>query len=588
MIKKWKYTQDEIILKYTESLARELDVSVPFAKILLRRMYKRYPDIFDSGDKGKLLSLVNFFLNPSLQRLLFPQFLPDMEEACEYVVQSIRKKEKILVWGDYDADGITATACCIEFFQKHGYEILSHIPQRKEGYGINKSALEEYIKQDVKLLISVDCGISDAESIAFAKEQGMTVIVTDHHTPAQTLPPADAIINPHLCEESSLFFKQDIALAGVGVAFFFLCHLNTKLFELSGYKCDMREFLDLVALGTIADMVPLIGQNRILVKNGLLMIAQSSRLSLQALKEVSGYAKQAKLSAGQIAFGLAPRINAAGRMDNPRLALDFLLCKNFDQALTLAKKLDAWNAKRKQEEERAVIEACEQAEKYKDEPSLVLENISWNQGIVGIVASRMIERYNKPTFILTQDGQEGYLKGSGRSIPEVDLNAALNVCSNCLYQFGGHKYAAGIKIENGMVELFRKAFNDFVKEIVGEEPCQPSLSIEDRMDFGQASDFFFLKELEMLEPFGLGNAEPVFSSDSITLKNVIPFGYDKKHLKLELYDSLSGQTLSAKLWNTKELEYNISSLLSLAYTIERDSYNGLSHVNVKVKDIKPH
>ncbi len=592
MKREWKYSENTTTyLKEQaclESVASSLQLSTAFTKLLFRRMKKKYPlfsDLVEENKPKELARLMYSFIHPSVQNLLFPTFLPDIEKACQIICQSVKKQEKILIWGDYDADGITASAICVEFFEKHGYTVLCHMPNRSEGYGINKEILKKYIAEDIKLIITVDCGISDNQSINFAKEHNIKVIVTDHHTPSENLPSADAIINPHLCEKSENFSKQDIELAGVGVAFFLLCHLNNVLSSVSGTKCDMRDFLDLVALGTIADMVPLLGQNRILVKNGVLKLSEARRISLQALKAVAGYQGQAKLNAGHISFGLAPRINAAGRMGNAQVALELLLCKDYDKAYALAKELDTYNTKRKQEEECIVEEALEQAMMYEDCSSLVLCNSSWNQGVVGIVASRIVEKFHKPTFILTEESLETY-KGSGRSISQVDLNKALDYCAVHLLSYGGHKYAAGLKLEKEKLEDFRKAFEEYVVSIVGDKVAEPSLYIDEEMPFSEVSLFPFLKELEMLEPFGLGNAEPVFSSSAIEIKSVQSMGFAKKHLKLELYEKLSGHSLYAKLWNTQRLECKNTSDLSFAYNIGLENYNGITQVSLRIRDFK--
>ncbi len=588
MKKEWKYSQEQINTQLVEKIANNLQLSSNFTKILLKRLLKKYNYLQAYLQEGKTIEIqksIESFLNPSVQNLLFPTFLPNMEKAGQIISEAVEKKEKILIWGDYDADGITATAICVEFFEKHNFEVLYHLPSRKEGYGINKEVLKKYIDEGIKVLISVDCGISDIESVALAKEHNVKVVITDHHTPAQILPEADAIINPHLCKACDTYAMQDVELAGVGVAFFLLCYLNTKLCDVSGKKCDMRDFLDLVALGTIADMVPLLGQNRILVKNGILKLVEARRVSLQALKAVAGYHSHIKLSSGQISFGLAPRINAAGRMENPLVALELLLCKDYDKALVLAKKLDEYNTQRKQEEESIVEQACEQAEKYESSSSLVLFNPEWNQGVIGIVATRIVEKFHKPCFILTKDQQVNAYKGSGRSIPEINLNEALNICSKYLLSYGGHKYAAGLKLAEDKLEEFRNAFEEHVVSIIGKDPYTSSINIDDEMQFPQVSEYTFLKELEMLEPFGLGNAEPVFSSSEIEVKKMQTFGYGKKHLKLELIEKMSGHALHAKLWNTQELECDKSNLC-LAYTISLESYNGIRQVGLKIRDMK--
>ncbi len=587
MEKQWSFFEKENnVLQKVSHVARALGVSPQFALLLLNRTFRQYPHLLEKNNEEALISTLDFILNPSLKKLLFPTFLKDIDNACDIVITALKAKEKILIWGDYDVDGITSTALCTAFFKKHGFTVMNHVPCREEGYGINPKRLKDFIDSGVKVLISVDCGIADVEAIKYAREHGVKIIVTDHHIPQDELPPAHALINPYFSDESESYTKKDILLAGVGVAFFFMCHLNNAINKEFSTKCDMRDFIDLVALGTIADMMPLIGQNRILVKNGLLKIKAAERIGIRALKEISGYAPTAALSAGQISFGLAPRINAAGRMDNPRIALDLLLSEDYREAQKLAAQLDEWNAERKKEEESIVAMATEQATKYASEPTLVLADDTWNQGIIGIVASRMIEKFYKPTFILTKDQCDGYFKGSGRSIRKFHLYDALCSSTEKLMSFGGHEYAAGLKIMPENVDAFREAFNNFFIEKLGNKPCTPSVSIEDEVTFEQVSNYAFLRELEMLEPFGVGNSEPVYASTSVKVTKVEPFGYAKKHLKLEFLDTVSGQRLHSKLWNVEKFPHKVGDDVRVAYSIEFDTYNNITQVNMKIKDIK--
>ncbi len=585
--KQWNINEkNDEILQYVAQVSQNMELSPQFTRLLLARLHKQYPQLFQNANKKELFEIFDFFLNPSLQKLLHPTFLPQVEEGAILVAEAMQNNEKILIWGDYDADGITSSALCYEFFQKHHYQVQTHVPRREQGYGINKEVLKEYIAEGVTLLISVDCGISDFDAIQFARENNVKVIVTDHHLLPDELPPANVVIDPYLVELTEKFTRKDIHLAGVGVAFFFLCQVNNVLSKSFGTKCDMREFLDLVALGTIADMMPLVGQNRILVKNGLVKIAEAERIGIRALKEVSGYAPKTTLSAGQISFGLAPRINAAGRMDNPRIALDLLLCKDYTQARKLAEQLDDWNNQRKKEEETIVNEACEQAMLYVNEPTLVLQGDEWNQGIIGIVASRMVERFYKPTFILTKDQCTDFIKGSGRSTKNFHLHNALIASTDELLSFGGHEYAAGLKISPEKVDAFRACFNAHYKELYGETFAMPMLAIEEEVDFSDVADYTFLKELEMLEPFGIGNSEPIYSSTQVEITKVEPFGYGKKHIKLEVLDKKSGRRLHSKIWNTPDFPHKVGDSVNIAYNIEIDTYNNVSQISIKIKDIK--
>ncbi len=583
--KEWNLVEKNLQLsRFVNEISYKMDLSPQFTSLLLSRLYNQYPHFFDDGNEQQLFDAFDVFLNPSLKKLLHPRFLPDVEKSSNIIVQAIKNKKKILVWGDYDADGITSSALCYEFFKKHDYVIYNHVPSREQGYGINQAILKSYIDEGFEVLITVDCGISDVEAIDYAKERNVEVIITDHHLLPEILPKADAIINPYIVKESTEIIAKDIRLAGVGVAFFFLCHLNNALYESFGTKCDMREFLDLVALGTIADMMPLIGQNRILVKNGLLKIKEADRVGIRALKEISGYAPRASLSAGQISFGLAPRINAAGRMDNPRIAFELLISTDYTEAKKLAIQLDEWNFLRKKEEEEIVAQAAEQALNYQNDPTLVLVSDNWNQGVIGIVASRMVEKFYKPTFILTKDQSSDCLKGSGRSIRKFHLHNALLKSNEHLLSFGGHEYAAGLKILPEAIENFRNSFNSCFKDFCGENVLQPSLFIEDEVNFSDVSNYNFLKELELLEPFGIGNSEPVYASKEVEITKLEPFGYGK-HLKLEVLDKKSGQRLQSKLWNVANFSHKVGECVDIAYNIEIDTYNNSAQICMKIKDI---
>ncbi len=602
-MKTWKIQElDKSLNPYIAQVSQKMDLSYQFTFILLKRIYRNSPHLFEEKKIDKLLKHIEFFLNPSLKYLYQPNFLTDVEKASKLIISAIKEKKKILVWGDYDVDGITSSALCYEFFKQHNYEISVHLPSRKEGYGINKQVLEKLIEEKkVDLLITVDCGTSEKENIAFAREKGVQCIITDHHTLPENnedLPNADAFINPHIWQENLQHNYQDIALAGVGVVFFLMCQVNNDLVKERYTKYDMRELLDIVALGTIADMVPLVGLNRILVKNGLVHIAESKRIGIQALKEVSGYDKSTKITSEQISFGLAPRINAASRMEaveeladlqvNPYVAFNLLISTDYKEALKLAEKLNKVNSARKKEQEEIKKGAKEQAEKYEKDFALVLHNTEWNQGIIGVVASHMVKDFYKPSFILTlvkdNEGKEFY-KGSGRSTEEINLYEALCACKDDLISFGGHDKAGGLKIEKENIEIFREHFNNFVAEKLGETPPSSTLLIDEDLTFLQATDNTFLQELTMLEPFGMANSEPRFQTSKVELKNIESFSMGK-HLKLEFFDTTSKQLLHCKLWNTKkeDLSYKAGDILDIVYTISLGEYRGNMQINMKIED----
>lgn len=549
-------------------LADALGVSPRLASLLWRRN-------LDGVDDMAL------FLSPMLRHLAQPTAWPGVSAAADLLVEGLQTGRRLAVWGDYDVDGVTATALVIQVLRHHGFPVEWHLPDRQsEGYGLNAEHVEQLAAAGVGMLLTVDCGISDMAAVARARELGIRVVISDHHLPPEKLPDADVLCNPRLgdCPCASL--------AGVGVAFFLMAELNARLAAQGRTKLDMRKTLDLVALGTLADMVALEGQNRILVKNGLLMLAEARRPGVAELKVVSGYQPLAFLGAGQVVFSLAPRINAAGRMADATLALELLCCDNHDQAAELARRLDAHNAERRREEERIVKEARIQAEACLADPALVLAGADWNLGVIGIVASRMVELYNKPALILGADGDT--LKGSGRSVGAFDLHQGLTRCADVLQGYGGHRMAAGMRVEPGRLAEFRERFLEGVRAELGDKPLPPTLILDGELDFAAASDVTFLKELEMLQPFGVGNPEPVFASPPLTVRRRKLFGPQRNHVNLELQDESCGVVLHAKAWRQAEtLPPSLEGKrLRLAYSPGIDMYNGVASVDVKIRDME--
>lgn len=522
---------------------------------------------------------VDAFLSPHLRLLASPDQWPGVAAAAQTLCEALTQGKKLAVWGDYDVDGITASTLVLDVLEHHGFDVIPHLPDRcTEGYGLNAAALEKMAAEGVEALLTVDCGISDVDAVVKARKLGMTVVISDHHLPPAVLPEAHAICNPRLgdcpCPQ----------LAGVGVAFFLLAELNNLLAPATGKRYDMRNVLDLVALGTLADVVQLTSQNRILVKNGLLKIAEASRPGIAALKSVCKLAVAAKLGAGQVVFTLAPRINAAGRMGRAQLALETLRARTYDEGLALAQKLDSLNTERRVEEERIHGEARQQAALFPGSAGLVLYGQGWHPGIIGIVASRIVEEFNRPTLILCDDQTQ--LKGSGRSIREFDLHAGLTAIAHIFLGYGGHRLAAGVRLEKDKLEDLRTLFDQAVRAQLGDTLPAPSLTVDAELDFATASDAIFLRELELLQPFGPGNAEPVFASPPLTIKDRRTFGYTKEHVVLDVTDSKTGITLHAKAWRkAAELPDAIRGReIRLAYTPRIDTYNGADSVDVRIRD----
>lgn len=529
------------------------------------------------------LAGMDAFLSPGLRHLAPPERWPGMKEAADTLEEGIRAGRRVLIWGDYDVDGITGATLMLQVLRFHGVDARVHLPDRRtEGYGLNVPALESLAaEEEPGILLTVDCGISDVRAVARAKELGFTVVVSDHHMPPAELPAAHAITNPRLSENNPCPH-----LAGVGVAFFLMGALNARLETLSGKRMDMRKVLDLVALGTLADMVALTGQNRILVKNGLLKIAEAKRPGLAELKGASGFSPVAALGAGQVVFNLAPRINAAGRLGSPALAHDMLLTDSHDAAARLAHTLTALNDERRAEEERIFKEALEQAESQAQRLGFVLYGKDWHQGVIGIVASRIVEAAYRPVLILCEDGNS--LKGSGRSVPEFDLHGGLTRCADALLGFGGHRQAAGLRMAPERLDELRERFDAVIREELGDKPLTPSLKIDAEMPFAQASDFTVLKGLELLQPFGIGNPEPVFASLPLRVKKRRAFGHSREHIALEVTEESSGITLQAKAWRQAEQipESIQGQRIRLAYTPGINAYNGIASVELRVRDFE--
>ena len=567
-MKVWNFRKRKDGTPEPPGLADTLGVTPRLASLLWRRGLDGVPDM-------------GLFLSPMLRHLAQPAAWPGVTEAVDLLLNGLQTGKKLAVWGDYDVDGVTGTALAIQVLRHHGFPVEWHLPDRQaEGYGLNAENVERLAASGVTMLLTVDCGISDGDAVARARELGLQVIVSDHHLPPDALPPADVLCNPRLaaCPCQSL--------AGVGVVFFLMAELNARLGASGRPRLDMRDTLDLVALGTLADMVPLEGQNRILAKNGLLKIAEAKRPGVAELKVVSGFQPLASLGAGQVVFSLAPRINAAGRMADANIALDMLCTDNHDRAADLARVLDAHNAERRREEERIVEEARIQAEACLGDPALVLTGADWNQGVIGIVASRMVEAYNKPALVLCADGDT--LKGSGRSVGAFDLHAGLARCADVLVGYGGHRMAAGMRVEPGRLTEFRTRFLGVVRDVLGDKPLRPSLTLDGELDFAAASDFMFLKELELLQPFGVGNPEPVFASPPLVIRRHKLFGPQRNHVNLELQDEASGVTLHAKAWRQADaLPASLEGKrVRLAYSPSIDMYNGVASVDVKIKDME--
>lgn len=569
MPKRWSI-KETTPLPDTETMARELGVSPLIVEILASRGLAS-------------LEEMDRFLSPGLKHLPRPSCIPGLEEAARVLAAGIAEGLPFAVWGDYDVDGVTSTAVVQCVMAERGVSVRHFLPNRLEhGYGLDVGGIEQLASEGVRLLLTVDCGISDHEAVGRARELGMTVVVSDHHLPGETLPEAHAVCNPRLDDDAS----GDCAdLAGVGVAWMLMAALNSLL---PGEKADMRPLLDLVALGTVADVVSLRGANRILVKNGLLLIKEAARPGIGALKEAAGYDRLAALGAGQIGFGLAPRINAAGRLGDPGLALETLMAEDLATARPLAARLDAMNSERRAQENEILEQALEQAgdelRKHPERMGLVLFGPQWHPGIIGIVASRVAEKYYRPALLLCEDdGAEDVLKGSGRSISEFDLYAGLAQCAELLAGFGGHKQAAGLSLQSENLAALREAFHAAVVAQVGAEPFSATLKLERELSLADIN-FRLLQELELLQPFGMGNPEPVFFTPEVTVKEYRVFG--KNHVKLTLDQRDAAAVIPGKAWRMAETLTRdvLGQTTRFAFTPKIDTFRGTPTIELNIKD----
>jgi len=526
---------------------------------------------------------IRSFLTPSLSDMLDPSLLRGMNNAVARVMTARSSGEKICIYGDYDVDGITGTALLVSFLRATGFNCTYFIPNRfDDGYGLNSGSIESIIALGATLIISVDCGITSLDEAALCRRLGVDLLIVDHHAPKETLPDACAILNP-LQPKCSYPFKS---LAGVGVAFNLLVALRAALRDADAFDSipipDLRTWLDLVAMGTIADVVPLIGQNRIYAFHGLIRIAHPEKPGLIALKRVAGVKEGAVVTCGQVGFRLAPRLNAAGRMESAVPGVELLLSNNLGESLQIASELDTANAERQGVERRILEEAIclvESSGEYPALRSIVLASPDWHQGVIGIVASRLVERYHRPTILiaLTEDGQG---KGSGRSIPGLHLLDVITSCSKHLLRFGGHRHAVGVGLRAEDVPAFAEAFEEQAAALLTDSELVPKLTIDAEVQPAQVTRELAL-ELKRLEPFGMGNPEPLLMlrGMKVVQRRVVGEG----HLRLRVTGG--NCSFAAIAFNMAERE--TPGVIDMAFFPEMNEWNGSSSLQLRVKDLRP-
>lgn len=542
-----------------DKFSQELGVSAVLAQLLLNR---GIDSVKGAGE----------FLNPRLEDLSDPYDFKQMPQAVERVRQAARNKEKVLVHGDYDVDGITGLALVKASLESLGIAASHHLPHRvKEGYGLNKEIIKKALEQRVGLLITVDCGINNRQEIKELKRNHIDVIVTDHHEPlGEAVSDAAAVINPKV-KACGYKFRE---LAGVAVAYRFCQALTGK---------DLFEELDLVCLGTIADVVPLTGENRIIAKEGLKAIQHSTRPGLKALIEVSRI-KGRSIDSTFVSFILGPRLNASGRMDSAEISLNLLISKDAEAALELARAIEAQNRQRQKVEGRILQEAQEIINRdinFKEHRIIVISKEDWHPGVLGIVASKISDRFYRPTIVISMT--EGLCKGSGRSIKNFHLFDALKQCEHLLEDFGGHAHAAGLVISRSSIDEFKKSINALAKERIRLEDLLPRLDIDMEIALGRLNEGI-VAELQKLEPFGAGNPEPLFYSRNLKLRGQ-PQILARNTIKFWATDG--GAVFQAIGFGMSALEesFRQSESFDMVYTPRMDNWQGESSLILEAKDL---
>ena len=513
------------------------------------------------------------FLNPKRSDFYDPFGMPDMEKAVERILKAIENKEQIIIYGDYDVDGITSVTVLKSFLEERGIQVNVYIPNRlNEGYGLNKTAMEEIAKQGNKLMITVDCGITAVEEVEYAKKFGIETIITDHHEPAEELPKAIAVVDAKR-KDNKYEYRN---LAGVGVVFKLIQALSIKL------ELDQKEYLkylDIVCVGTISDIVPLTDENRVIVKLGLKLVEQTKNLGLKEILQSCGYSK---INSTTISFGVAPRINACGRMGHQEEALNLLLSKEENEVKKLTQKINEYNKTRQEIEKNIYNEAIEQIEKEGNDNknTIVVFGKGWHHGVIGIVSSKITELYFKPSILLCEE--DGKCKGSGRSIPGFDLHEALMECNDTIDKFGGHAMAVGINIKKEKVEEFKEEFEKIAKEKEVDKII-PILNLDAEIKLDDVNKEM-VDSLKELEPFGEANKMPIFAFRNLKIDSIRSLS-EGKHLRLSVKDNKNIINAIGFNMGTLTDTYRIGDRVDIAGNLEINSFNGVDSIQINIKDI---
>ncbi|MCL5030148.1 MAG: single-stranded-DNA-specific exonuclease RecJ [Bacteroidetes bacterium] len=563
--KRWKIKEadDDYAIK---SLSDSINISEVLSKLLVLRNIKNFHQ-------------AKHFFRPSLDSMNDPFQMDGMEAATYRVIKALTENQLICIYGDYDVDGTCSTALLYMFLKELGADVEFYIPQRlTEGYGISKSGIDNIKCRGTSLLISVDCGITAIEETKYINELGIDLIICDHHQPKEEIPNAYAVLDP-LKPNCNYPFKY---LSGAGVAF----KLAQGVAERIGKRILPLKYLDLVALAGAADIVPLIEENRVLVKEGLDMINLNPRPGIAALIESSNIST-GNLTSGQIVFTIAPRINAVGRLGDAQRAVELLITNDKEQALELAQVLETENYHRRKIDEDTFDNALNIVENSLDlseDIAIILHQEKWHPGVIGIVASRLVEKYYRPTIMLTT--VDGVAKGSARSISNFNIYEALKKCEDLLIHFGGHQAAAGLAVEVEKIDEFKSKFNQIVKESMSEEDLMPELHIDSKLKFSEITSKF-LKIIDQFSPFGPGNMRPVFISENVTVVNT-PRIVGANHLILNVKQAGCDRVFDSIGFNMSEFidSIKINSNLDIVYSIDKITRDGKTFPQFKIKDLK--
>lgn len=568
MKKKWKQKNDDEIrntneLERCRQIDKKFDTGMIVATIL--------NDMHFKDDKE-----IEKFLKPKRTDFYNPFFMPDMEKAVSRITKALKNNENITIFGDYDADGITSTTILKRFFHDINKECNVYIPNRlNEGYGLNKNAIKKLSEDGTNLIITVDCGITAIEETKYAKELGIDIVITDHHEPGEEIPDAEAVVD---CKrkDNKYPFRE---LAGCGVAF--------KLTQALCKNLDLNEnqalkYLDIACVGTISDVVPLVDENRVIVKLGMLLLKQTKNLGL---KQIINNAHFKEFNSMSVAFGITPRINACGRLGHQGEALELFTTDNQEKATELAKKMDEYNIQRQLEEKRIYDEAItllqEEAQTNGITNCIVLGHENWNPGVIGIVSSRITEKFYKPSILVCFD--KDIAKGSGRSIEGFDLHKALMECDKYLTNYGGHSLAAGLSLNTKDFEKFKDMINQYAEKNIKDEDLIPTINIDLKLEDSQLN-IEDVEELKLLEPFGQSNEEPIFMITNLKVVSIKTLS-DGKHLKLYLKNQNYLDVIGFNL-GERANELKIGDTIDIVGNLNINEFNNTKKVQMLLKDFK--